>query len=90
MRRLHSNFALFLAPKKARVRHPILILSPFDWGSPRMLGLRSNFAPFLAPGQGTGEAANSDFGNWLPHPCLLGGPKSKGDNFRIGYLTPAY
>ena len=32
----HSISALFWAPEKAGVRQPILILSPFVWGSPRM------------------------------------------------------
>ena len=26
---------------------------------------------------------------WLPHPCLLGGPK-EGNNIRSGYLTLAF
>ena len=28
--------------------------------------------------------------NWLPHPCPLRGPQTKGDEIRIGCLTPAF
>ena len=49
MQGLRGVSALFRAPEKAGVRQPILILSPFDWGPPRMERLRSIFALFLAP-----------------------------------------
>ena len=49
MQGLHCTSALFWAPEKAWVRQPILILSPFVWGPPRMQGLRSTSALFWAP-----------------------------------------
>ena len=46
---LGRTSTLFWAPGKAWVRQPILILSPFVWGRPRMQGLHRSSALFCAP-----------------------------------------
>ena len=49
MQGLHFTSTLFWAPEKARVRQPLLILSPFVLETPRMQGLCSTSALFWAP-----------------------------------------
>ena len=57
MQGLCSISAHLWAPEKAGVRQPILILSLFVWGSPRMQGLCSISTHLWA----LEKAANSDF-----------------------------
>ena len=64
MQGLCSISALLWAPQKAGLRQPILILSPFVWGSPRMQGFCSISAHLWA---------NSDF-----VPLYLGTPENAG------------
>ena len=55
MHGLRSNSALFWAPVKARVRHPLLIFSPpLPLGTPKST---QQFRPLVGPRESKGEVA---------------------------------
>ena len=63
-----SIFALLLAVKKACMRRPLLILSPF-LGTPKNARVTLQFRPLLGPGQGKSEVATYVF------VALIGDPR---------------
>ena len=96
-------------------------MSPLNIGDPQQRGTKSEMATSPLPSRGPGRGrkcyvtpafsgipnANGGEQNqkWLPHPCLLGGPKEGGNamsplhhrgsptkrnKIRSGYLTPAF
>ena len=50
---LCRNSVLFWAPEKARVRQPLLSVSPL-LGTPENAGVMPQFRPLLGPGEGRG------------------------------------
>ena len=75
-----SISALFWAREKARVRQPVLILSFFVWGSPRMQGRGTISALFCAPREARVRQpllilSRFVWGPLRMHFCLLLGPR---------------
>ena len=50
-----------MAPEKAVVRWPFLILSPLICGIPENAGVMQHFRPLVGPREGRGEVATFDF-----------------------------
>ena len=62
MQGLPSNSALFWAPEKAGLWHPLLIFfPPLALGTPQNAGVREHFRPLLGLREGRGEVSTSEF-----------------------------
>ena len=72
MQGLCSNSPLFWAAEKARVRRPLLSVSPL-LGIPENAGVMPQFRPLLGPGEGRGGVSP----NVIVSP-LLGNPENGG------------